>query len=104
MSERSYEDLVADAKRLGIKIHGVKKAKLAELVDAELAKGETAPRRLPEELEAAKDFDTGDRVAVTRTNGKGAWWCPICDHSNHSLMRECGGCGAVQEDDEVVAP
>jgi hypothetical protein len=104
MSERSYDDLKADAKRLGIKIHGVKRDDLAELVDVGLAKGERRPVGTPEELEAARDFDSGDRVAVTRVNGKGAWWCPVCDHSNHSLMRECGGCGAVHEGDEVVAP
>lgn len=101
MSDRTYEDIKADAKRLGIKIHGVKKDDLAALVDAELAKGEQRPVGSPEELEAAKDFDAGDRVAIARTNGKGAWWCPVCDHSNHSLLRECGGCGAVKDGDEV---
>jgi hypothetical protein len=104
MTERSYKDLTADAKRLGIKTHGVKKPELEQLVDAELAKGEQAPIGSPEELEAARDFDPGDRVQVTRTNGKGAWWCPICDHSNHSLMRECGGCSAARDEDEVIAP
>jgi hypothetical protein len=129
VSDRNYNELVADAKRLGITHHGVKKAKLAELVDAALADGSApeAPEASAPELDAQKteasapelnaqktetppeaapaaNIEPGDRVEITRTNRNGVWWCPICDHSNHSLMTSCGGCGAVKDDGEVISP
>jgi hypothetical protein len=31
-----------------------------------------------------------------------AWWCPFCDHSQTTLLAECGGCGAVRDGDTVT--
>lgn len=30
-----------------------------------------------------------------------AWWCPVCDHSNSTLIDTCGGCGAVRSGGSV---
>jgi rubrerythrin len=53
-----------------------------------------------DELEA----EPGDRVVIARTDDRGTWWCPICDHSQTGLVRACGNCGAARDGDVVVAP
>lgn len=49
---------------------------------------------------AAKRQPKGE--PIVRTNDQGAWWCPICDHSNESKVAICGGCGVTRDGDKVV--
>lgn len=81
MSDQSYNEMVAEAKRLGINSYGLKKPELAAAI--------------------AAHSDTGTR-AIKHTNALGHWWCPYCDHSHTGLINDCRGCGATRDGDKVV--
>lgn len=121
----NYKKLQALGKAHGMTVVGVSKVDLKAALDAKRAELEATP---PEDTgddskDRANGADEGngesgqetppappepkakggERVAITRTSSAtGAWWCPVCDHSQTKLIGECKGCGAVRDGDEVV--
>ena len=64
-----------------------------------------APKRTrstpePETAREGARSSTGAPIARQTTM---AWWCPFCDHSQTTLLAECGGCGAVRDGDTARA-
>lgn len=62
-----------------------------------------APKRTRStpEPETAREART-DTKPIARQTAM-AWWCPFCDHSQTTLLAECGGCGAVRDGDTARA-
>lgn len=56
----------------------------------------------PDAPPPVQDVKPGKQVKIERET-RGAWWCPICDHSNTQLTPTCGGCGANRDGDAVKA-
>ena len=53
------------------------------------------------EPETAREARTETKPITRQTTM--AWWCPFCDHSQTTLLTECGGCGAVRDGDTARA-
>lgn len=95
MSDVTIQELRAEAKRRGVSGAGSKDELRARLADP-------APDPIPDPIPDPAPVSRQARGVEVARRSVVAWWCPVCDHSNHARLEVCGGCSRALVDGRVI--